>query len=52
MFDRSTLTTEQMSTLNRAYVLLRIHGKKVWVQRYKALTDLPQQLKDEVEEEG
>jgi hypothetical protein len=51
MFDRTQLTTEQMTTLNRAYVLLRVHGKKVWQQRYKALTVLPQELKDEIEAE-
>lgn len=52
MFDRTTLTTEQMTTLNRAYVLLRVHGVRVWKQRYKALTALPQELKDELEAEG
>ena len=50
-FDRTTLTTKQMFVLNRAYVLLAIHGVDVWAQRYKALTDLPQELKDELEAE-
>ena len=52
MFDRSTLTPEQMTTLNRAYISLRLNGKAVWVQRYKALTALPQELKDELEAEA
>jgi hypothetical protein len=51
MFDRTKLTTEQMTILNRTYVLIRVHGINIWSQRFKVLTGLPQELKDEIDAE-
>lgn len=52
MFDRMTLTPKQMKTLNRAYVQIRTCGIYVWATRYKAITDLPEELLNELEEEN
>lgn len=48
MFDRSTLDTKQVYALNRAYIQIASQGLLIWKQRYSALTDLPQELKDEL----
>lgn len=50
-FDRSTLTGTQLHILNRAYVQISTTGIDNWVRRYRALTNLPSALLDEIEKE-
>ena len=50
-YDRSKLTGAQIHTLNRAYVQISTTGIDTWISRYRAITDLPKELLDELEKE-